>query len=173
MSIEQRDYTSAPGALTVESVRAWLTEKGAGEIIKRRTLAQILGVSERTIANAERKGEFSTVDRATYRLTDCLPWIMKTPRFIAQQGYHWKITEETAAHIRVIINKEWRGLLRYSDLDDLTQETIVRMMRQPSSECPEWLVIRRILARIWREYKNKGITATINIEESRFKNRIY
>lgn len=163
--VQERDYNSSPVALTAKAVHEWLTDRGAQEIINRNQLAVILGISPRTISLASKAGDIKTIAKGTYLLKDTIPWILSHPQYICQQKTHWDVTDETVHLIKKIIKTEWTGLTRYVDIDDLVSETMCRMIHMTrTSECPETTIIRRILAKIWRETKRRGATITTSLD---------
>ena len=168
-----RDFASAPRALTPAAVHEWLTERGAQEIITTSALAIILGISKRTITDARREGKIKAIDKNTYLLKDCIPWIISRPRFVAQQKPRWEIAEQTPDHIRAIIRKDWRGLLRFRDLDDLVSEVIVRMQRKPKTNANEGSIIYWLLTEIWNEIVRRGENMTVSFSELESRGRSF
>lgn len=71
---------TSPEALTVKAIIEWLISRGATHIIGVKSLADILGYSERTIKNEIRINALKTIDKRTMLLTDVAKWLIENPR---------------------------------------------------------------------------------------------
>jgi len=163
--VSPRDFSSSPDAFSQKAVHEWLVARGAQEIINSDALATILGISVKTIKIAEKNKKIKAIDRSTYILKDCIPWIMEHPKYFCQQKPHWEITDSTVETIKKIIRNDWRALLRYWEFDDLCAEVQYRMITLPkTSACAEGIVIRRVLAKIWRDMKRKGLPNMVSLD---------
>lgn len=163
--VKGRSLNEAPESFTKKSVEEFLRNRGACGIITAHGIATILNVGYRVIKDAERNGEFKSIDKCTYRLEDLIDWIMKNPRFIAQSHAKWDVTENTPEIAKTVIKKSWTALLKFWELEDLIAEVCYRMLQQKkTSECSEELVITRILAKIWREMKSRTIHKTVSLD---------
>lgn len=128
----KRNFADAPSASTQKSIREWLLERGAKGIISTTAVAEIVGVSERTVKNAENSGELSVVDKRTYTLDSVVEWLMKNQRYVAQDTGRFELTPEVYDHVRKMLHKFAQPLIRLynNDVEELVSEICCRLTKR-------------------------------------------
>ena len=134
-----------------EVIRKQLAEKGITGPTSASALANALGISHRTVKNAEHKGLLAAIDKSTYDLKAVISWLEQYPRYISIREPNWNVYEGTAPLIESIVTKSWRVLLNSWQMEDLVAEVQFRMLRMRRSTCSESTIIIRILANIWKK----------------------
>jgi hypothetical protein len=167
----KRDLSNAPGALTFKSVKEWLVEHGAQGILGLSAVSLIVGVSKRTVKDAERSGQLKAIDKCTYTIDDVVNWLIANPRHVAQGTCYFAVTEETVGKVKQIILGRFQGLLKLwnNDVDDLAHEACYRLSITPlGAACSEELIIIRTLNKIWhsKDVQNRRVTVSLNSVQS-------
>jgi hypothetical protein len=168
----KRDLSNAPISYTHKAVKQWMIDHGAMGVLSVSAVSLIVGVSKRTVKDAERAGKLKTIDKCTYSLDAVVEWLVQNPRYIAQDTRYFKVTEETLNHVKAIILTRYQGLLKLwnDDVDDLAQETCYRLSTTPmGASCSESLVIIRMLNKIWhsKDIQNRRVTVPLSSVNSR------
>lgn len=162
-----RDLRDAPDAATKKSIKEWLIKRGAKGIISTNAVALIIGCSRRVIKDAENDGAFKVLDKCTYDLDSVVDWLMKHPRYIAQEKKYYEVTEGTYPLVRSIIMQHARPLLKVwnNDIDDLTAEVCYRVSRKPmgATKVSEKTVIINIINDMWREKQTRQMVNTVSL----------
>lgn len=163
----QNNLTDAPIAATKSAVKQWLMERGAKGIIATNAVASILGVSRRVIKNAENDGEFDVLDKCTYTLDSVAEWLLKHPRYMAQDIKEFEVTEDLYPKVKKILLATSPTLVRLwnGDVDDLTHEVCCQIAKNSkSSQCSENTIIRRAINNIWHRKSTQQLTQTVSLE---------
>lgn len=168
----ERDLSNAPNAFTHKSVKQWLVDHGAMGVLSISAISLIVGVSKRTIKDAERAGKLKNIDKCTYELDAVVDWLVKNPRHMAQGTRYFKVTEETLENVKKIIRNRFQGLLQFwnNDIDDLALETCYKLSTTPlGAACSESLIIIRALNKIWhsKDVQNRKMTVPLETINSR------
>lgn len=168
---QERDASDAPNLFTIKGVKEWLISRGACAVISLRCVAAIVGCSTRVIKNAERAGELPSVDRCTYLRDDVAEWLLKHPRYIAQeQQPKWELNDETIGLIKALLQSKFAGLIRCWDgggLDDLVNEIVFRLTKKRRrSSVAISTVIYSVCTETYRDLKRRmernGQTISLN-----------
>ena len=168
----KRDLSNAPVSYTHKAVKQWLVEHGAMGVLSVSAVSLIIGISKRTVKDAERAGKLKAIDKCTYTLDAVVEWLVQNPRYIAQDTRYFKVTEETLNHVNAIILSRYQGLLKLwnNDVDDLAQETCYKLSTTPmGAGCSESLVIIRMLNKIWhsKDVQNRRVTVPLDTVNAR------
>lgn len=161
------NLTDAPIAATKTAVKQWLIERGAKGIISTNAVASILGVSRRVVKNAENENQFTILDKCTYTLDSVAEWLLKHPRYIAQDIKGFEVTEELYPKVKQILLATSPTLVRLwnGDVDDLTHEVCFQIAKNSkTSQCSENTIIRRAINNIWHRKSTQQMTQTSSIE---------
>jgi hypothetical protein len=162
-----RDLRDAPDAATKKSIKEWLIKRGAKGIISTNAVALIIGCSRRVIKDAENEGAFKILDKCTYDLDSVVDWLMKHPRYIAQEKKYYEVTEGTYPLVRSIIMQHAKPLLKVwnNDIEDLTAEICYRVSRKPmgATKVSEKTVIINIINDLWREKRTQQMVNTVSL----------
>jgi len=158
-----RNVSEAPG-FSYRSVMQWLAERGAKGIINTRCVAYIVGCSLRTVKNAERNGEIKAIDKCTYELDSVARWLMKHPRFLAQDRPSWNIDEKAMADIRNIVVSKHQTLIQMfnNDVDELVQEIACRLLKKKKGKCSFSTAVYSVIGYIKRENLHRIKTVPIS-----------
>lgn len=168
MKIIKRDLSNAPNAFTHKAVKQWLIEHGAKGVMSATAISLIIGVSKRTIKDAERAGKLPAIDKCTYEVDTVVDWLIDNPRYIAQGTRYYQVTEETFAVVKNIIQQRYKTLLKYfhNDIDDLTTEVCYRLSITPlGAACSDALIITRTLNKIWHSKDVQNRRNTIHLSD--------
>ena len=164
---KKMELTTPPASWNNKSVKNWLIENGLGAVIAAGTLADIVGVSRKTIKNAENAKKLIAVDRCTYSLDSVASWLVANPRYIVQQRKHVEVTEETYALIKSILASKYQRLLElyHGDIDDCTHEVAYRLGKTTvGRSCSEYLIVVRAINNLWHTKQMQTANKTVSIE---------
>ena len=166
-----RDLSDAPVAATKKAIKEWLIEKGARGIISTNALAVIIGCSRRVIKDAENANQFKILDKCTYDLDSVVDWLMKNPRYVAQQKKYYEVTEVTYQNVKEILLRNSKTLIRLwnDDVDDLTAEVCYRISKKTmgATRVSEKTVIINVINSLWREKQTQQMAKTVSLDAIR------
>lgn len=162
-----RDLRDAPDAATKKSIKEWLVKRGAKGIISTNAVALIIGCSRRVIKDAENAGAFKILDKCTYDLDSVVDWLMKNPRYIAQEKKFYEVTEATYKNVKDILLRNSKTLIRLwnNDVDDLTAEVCYRISKKPmgATRVSEKTVIINVINNLWHEKQTQQMVNTVSL----------
>lgn len=128
---QNNTYTSAPQTSTLKGVKDWLIARGACGIMSNTVVADIVGVSKRTVYNATRDGKLPTIDKCTYAIDDVAKWLFANQRYISQAGAV-AINEELYSHVKAMLLRFGQPLIKLynNDVQELVSEIAFRLSKR-------------------------------------------
>ena len=167
----QENLTDAPIAPTKTAVKDWLIARGAKGVISTNAVASIIGVTRRVVKNAENDGEFEVLDKCTYSLDSVAAWLLRHPRYMAQDVKKFELTEELYPKVRKVLLATSPTLISlwHGDVEDLTHEVCLQIAKMGNSSglCSENTVIRRAINNVWHRKSTQQLTQTVSMETLR------
>lgn len=166
-NMENEKLTNPPAALNVKSIKQWLIDNGLGAVVSASTLAEILGVSRKTIKNAENARKLIAVDKCTYSLDSIAGWLLANPRYVAQQKKRVEVTESTYALIKNVLLSKYPKLIElyHGEVDDCTHEVAYRLGKTAMGRpCSEYTLVIRAINNLWNSKQMQTANRTVSIE---------
>lgn len=164
---KKRVISDAPTAFNKTAIKEWFIQNGAKGIIKASSLANILGVSRRTIANAQRSGKLKNIGKCVFDLNDVVEWSLANPRMLGQDVDYWQVTEELVRHVKNTLNSKHQTFIRVwnNDVDDLTSEVCCAIAKKRKiNGVDETYVINSTIISLWRKAKVRNLDKNISLE---------
>ena len=163
----KRNLSNAPAACNFKSVKEWLVEHGAQGVLGLSAVSLIIGVSKRTVKDAERSGQLKAIDKCTYTIDAVVDWLIANPRHMAPGTRYFGVTDATVGKVKQISLGRFQGLLKLwnNDVDDLAHEACYRLSITPlGAACSEELIIVRTLNKIWhsKDVQNRRVTVSLD-----------
>jgi hypothetical protein len=162
-----RAIDDAPEALTHKAVKEWFINNGAKGIMKSSVIANILGISKRTINNADRGNKLKAIGRGVYELDDVVKWAISNPRVLAQDVANWPLTLELFDHVRTTLQNNHPTFIKVwnNDLEDLTSEVCHAMAKKKKIHgVTERTVINSVIMDLWRKTKSRHLDSNVSLE---------
>lgn len=165
-----REEFDAPEARSVKAIKEWMIARGAKGIIGHSAVAKIVGITKRTVKNAEYAGALAPIDRNTYTLDAVASWLYANPRLLAQSIPRYQLTEETPGRVREVLQKTAPRLLELfnNDIEELTMEICCRLSkRKPRGEVTELTLIYEEIRNLYKSKSVRQMANTVSIETVR------
>lgn len=167
---KKRAIDDAPSALTHKAVKEWFIKNGAKGVVKKTVVANILGVSPRTVKNAEKDKKLISIAPGIYTLDDVVDWSISNPRLLAQDVGYWELTESLFEHVKATLLSKHQTFIKVwnNDVEDLTSEVCYRISkRKKLNYVDETYIINSAIVGLWREVKSKQMDINISFETLR------
>lgn len=165
-----QNLTSPPIAWNCKSVKNWLIENGMGAVVSATALSEFIGVSRKTIKNAENAHKLTTVDKCTYSIDSVANWLVANPRYVAQRKKCVEVTEGTYELIRTVLLSKYPRLLElyHGDVEDCSHEVAYRLGKTSAGKaCSEYLLVIRAINNLWHTKQVQQANRTVSLEEAR------
>lgn len=166
MDQEQKSQT-----FTRAGVIELLHQKSICGCINVNGLSEALGtISPRMIRMYAKKGELKSMPNCgayyLFKVEDVADWLLMHPRYIVKKNIDnsdltVERVEQLSAFIRNYTSKQWRGLLKYMEVDDIVMEVLQMVCRKNHSNVTDGTLVFRALATLYRKLTRRPSLVSI------------